>query len=312
VKLWTKLLADAEFRALLRKHGAAAWAWAGIILLACREERPGRAGYLEGVLGPMSADDIADELGFTPGLSDGHSTGQSAGMSVVFSGLMEDLRRLEWVVIEDGCYRLPEYLNHQETPDAARKRAEREEEDAKGPDSPQDSPMDSPQECPRQEDQRDRGSEDQKKRGDTRATSSAPPDSKKKKRTPKGWESDETIAAARPEFVSPEAWDGFVDHRKANGWKLTKGALTLLVGSLKKWSGQGFRVSPLLDEATMKNWRAPADPNERFSAPAECKPNGGAGHLKPEHTPFPPMEKRKKQPPPPGWRDGLGLGGDAK
>lgn len=86
------------------------------------------------------------------------------------------------------------------------------------------------------------------------------------KKPVKGWVPSAALAAARPAFVALEVWDGFIAMRRTKNWPLTERALVLLTNDLARWHAAGHDVNPLLDEASLKTYRAPVDPDKRFSS----------------------------------------------
>jgi hypothetical protein len=62
-----------------------------------------------------------------------------------------------------------------------------------------------------------------------------------------------------PDYIDPEALQGFLDMRKAKGKRFaltTKRAMTLLLNKLEQAHNDGYDVNAMLDEATVNNWQS--------------------------------------------------------
>jgi len=62
-----------------------------------------------------------------------------------------------------------------------------------------------------------------------------------------------------PDYIDPEALQGFLDMRKAKGKRFaltTKRAMTLLLNKLEAAHNDGYDVNAMLDEATVNNWQS--------------------------------------------------------
>lgn len=59
-----------------------------------------------------------------------------------------------------------------------------------------------------------------------------------------------------PEWINAEAWAGFEEMRKVNGWRLTDRARWMAVRKLWSiWKDYGQHPNDVLGEATMRCWR---------------------------------------------------------
>lgn len=58
-----------------------------------------------------------------------------------------------------------------------------------------------------------------------------------------------------PDWLPRDAWDGWVEMRKVNKWKLTERAKSLAVNRLHSLRLQGFDPGMVLDQSTFNCWR---------------------------------------------------------
>lgn len=58
-----------------------------------------------------------------------------------------------------------------------------------------------------------------------------------------------------PEWVPVEAWEGWLEMRKANGWKTTDRAKQLAVNSMEKGRAAGHDPGKMLDYSTLNSYR---------------------------------------------------------
>jgi len=58
-----------------------------------------------------------------------------------------------------------------------------------------------------------------------------------------------------PEWINPEVWASFIDHRKAIKAPMTAHAQSLLITKLEKHKTEGFDPTTLLNEAIMNGWK---------------------------------------------------------
>lgn len=80
-----------------------------------------------------------------------------------------------------------------------------------------------------------------------------------------------------PDWVPADAWESFVEMRKAMGakGKLTDRAVKLLVNELEKLRGMGQDPGEVLKQSVMNNWRGvfPLKTNGRMQAPSRIAQN---------------------------------------
>lgn len=66
-----------------------------------------------------------------------------------------------------------------------------------------------------------------------------------------------------PDWLPLDAWNGYLEMRKANRWKPTAYATTLLMRDLEKWRRQGHDIASILDKSTASNYRGLFPPDDR-------------------------------------------------
>lgn len=92
-----------------------------------------------------------------------------------------------------------------------------------------------------------------------------------------------------PDWISSEAWEGFVSMRARIRRPLTPYAMKLAVKSLEKLRDEGQDPNACLDQSTLNSWQSihpvkshePANKKEKFDPVAYVnrnRPNGGSGH----------------------------------
>lgn len=58
-----------------------------------------------------------------------------------------------------------------------------------------------------------------------------------------------------PDWIPLEAWNGFVEMRKAEKASMTGRAMTLQIGKLEKFRALGHDIEAILDQSTSNNWK---------------------------------------------------------
>ena len=58
-----------------------------------------------------------------------------------------------------------------------------------------------------------------------------------------------------PQYIDLEAWNGFVDMRKATKRPMTERAMSLLITRLDEMEKKGHDVNACLDQSTLRNWQ---------------------------------------------------------
>jgi hypothetical protein len=59
----------------------------------------------------------------------------------------------------------------------------------------------------------------------------------------------------KADWIPAEAWNGFVEMRKAIKAPMTSRAMTLIVNKLKSFKEQGLDIESILDQSTSNNWK---------------------------------------------------------
>lgn len=75
------------------------------------------------------------------------------------------------------------------------------------------------------------------------------------------------IVIALPEWISQEAWDGWLEMRDHIGEPPTQRAADLSVALLEKLRGQGHDANDVLNQSTMNNWRGLFAPRVDYRQP---------------------------------------------
>ena len=58
-----------------------------------------------------------------------------------------------------------------------------------------------------------------------------------------------------PEWLPLEAWNGWIEMREKQRWKLTERAKRMWLKDLEGWRRDGYDIEYILNEATKKDWR---------------------------------------------------------
>jgi len=58
-----------------------------------------------------------------------------------------------------------------------------------------------------------------------------------------------------PEWLPLEAWNGWIEMREKQRWKLTERAKRMWLADLEAWRMEGYDIAYILNEATKKDWR---------------------------------------------------------
>jgi len=81
-----------------------------------------------------------------------------------------------------------------------------------------------------------------------------------------------------PEWIDPEIWGYFLEHRKAIRKKMTPRAETLIIRKLQEFKNQGYNPNDIIDAAIENGWTSVFVPHNMKKSKSR-----GAWGLDPDH-----------------------------